>query len=204
MNAGVAATMNEAVLSAPGSNIFANLSTRFVVESLAADPLAIHVRKGRVIVSGVGVARAGSAPADRSWWADVDVAALDVLAPSSLSIALRASARCRDGSAPLDALADAGEIPGWVATLFPVDGLSGSAEVRRDASGLLVRFGAAGGGAEAKGAFVDRGHGLDGRMLIEDGALRAGVELHGGHPSFQLFAGEGWLRERLSALAARR
>jgi hypothetical protein len=198
---GLEATIRDAVIGVPGSNIVANVSTHFGLEDSTLDPIAIHARKGRILVSGVGVGKAGAAPADRKWWADIDLPAIDFGTPSAPTFDVRAVIRCRDGRAPLEALADAGTVPGWVGTLFPVEGLAGQGELRRDASGLLLRFGAAGGGATAKGALLDRGPGLNGEILVADGIVKAGIELKNGKPSFKLFAGEGWLRERINALA---
>jgi hypothetical protein len=156
---------------------------------------ALHAITRDLTVYGGHVPKGG-------WWGKFDVSQLDVETKDPMSLELRGDARCKDGS-PFNAiLASEDVIPGWVGAIFPMTGLTASAELRRAHGALDLGLSAHGSSANVTVQMHDIGKALTGAVKVDTNLVSLGVGFSGGESHVKLFAGEEWLNTRIAEVKA--
>lgn len=170
---------------------------------------ATSLEAGRTAVSGsVDVRNASLSNAHRrvdDWWASLRLERMHLTVAESLDVDGRVVAHFRDGAPALFALAEEKQIPGWVPTVLPLHGLSGTIDVRRrcrTTDVYLPRL--EGGPLVGSGRIHDAPGRTSGAVLVRIGgigALSAGFDL-GEDGGVSPFAGDAWLSERVRRMDA--
>jgi hypothetical protein len=149
---------------------------------------AIHVRNG---------ALPNLADPVSNWWADVKLDSLFARAQKNLELGGTFRANLRDATPGLGVLAAQGSLPQWVASAFPLHGLSvtGSLARRCRLTDIhLVQM--AGGPALARGRLQSVPDGFQGALLLRLKGLQAisaGLDFDAQHTHVGLFDGDDWL-----------
>ncbi len=131
------------------------------------------------------------------WWADVKLDSLFARAQKNLELGGTFRADLRDATPGLAVLGAQGSLPKWVASAFPLRGLSvtGSLARRCRLTDIhLVQM--AGGPAVGRGRLQSLPDGFQGALLLRVaglGALSAGLDFDAEHTHFGLFDGDDWL-----------
>ncbi|MEI9935852.1 MAG: hypothetical protein WDO69_01380 [Pseudomonadota bacterium] len=131
------------------------------------------------------------------WWADVKLDSLFARAQKNLELGGTFRAEMRDASPGLAVLGSQGSLPKWVASAFPLRGLSvtGSMARRCRLTDIhLVQL--AGGPAVARGRLQSLPDGFQGALLLHVAGLQAvsaGLDFDAEHTHFGLFDGDDWL-----------
>jgi hypothetical protein len=132
-----------------------------------------------------------------NWWADVKLDSLFARAQKNLELGGTFRADLRDATPGLAVLGAQGSLPKWVASAFPLRGLSvtGSMARRCRLTDIhLVQM--AGGPAVGRGRLQSLPDGFQGALLLRVaglGALSAGIDFDAEHTHFGMFAGDDWL-----------
>ena len=132
------------------------------------------------------------------WWGRFDVAQLDVQAKSAMTLDLRAEAHCKDGGPANAILASEGVIPGWAGALFPMEGLTASANLRRANEKLDLGLSARGSSANVTVRLHDIGGAMDGAVKVDTKLVSIGVGFTEGKSHVKVLAGEEWLNARIA------
>jgi hypothetical protein len=133
------------------------------------------------------------------WWADVKLDSLFARAEKNLELGGTFRAELRDATPGLAVLSQQGSLPQWVASAFPLRGLSvtGSLAKRCRLTDIhLVQL--AGGPAVARGRLQSVPDGFQGALLLRVagfGVLSGGLDFNAEQTNFGLFAGDDWLSE---------
>lgn len=131
------------------------------------------------------------------WWADIRLDSLFGRASENLELGGTFRASLRDATPGLAVLAEQGSVPRWVASAFPLRGLSvtGSLARRCRLTDIhLVEL--SGGPAVARGRLQSLPDGFQGALLMRLaglGVVSAGLDFDAKHTSFGLFDGDTWL-----------
>ena len=131
------------------------------------------------------------------WWADVRLDSLFGRASENLELGGTFRASLRDATPGMAVLAAQGSLPKWVASAFPLRGLSvtGSLARRCRLTDIhLVEL--SGGPAVARGRLQSLPDGFQGALLMRVAGLSvvsAGLDFDAKHTSFGLFDGDAWL-----------
>jgi hypothetical protein len=139
------------------------------------------------------------------WWASVALGPTRVAARDNLELEGVATARLRNGLPGLLVLSEGDQIPGWLPTVLPLNGLSGKVEINRHCrtTDLTVPE-LTGGPLTAKGRISINPDESRGAVLVQlSGAevISAGITLGGDDSGVSLLAGDGWLKKELAAAA---
>ena len=132
-----------------------------------------------------------------NWWADVKLDSLFARAQKNLELGGTFRADLRDATPGLAVLSEQGSLPKWVATAFPLRGLTvtGSLARRCRLTDIhLVEL--AGGPAVARGRLQSLPDGFQGALLLRVAgfqALSAGLDFDSEHTHFGMFEGDDWL-----------
>jgi len=128
-----------------------------------------------------------------------------VAAKDNLDLEGVATARLRDGLPGLLALSESDQIPGWLPSVLPLNGLSGKVGIHRHCRTTDVALPELSGGPlTAKGRISINPDESRGAVLVQlSGAevIAAGITLGGDDSGVSLLAGEGWLKKQLDAVA---
>jgi hypothetical protein len=137
------------------------------------------------------------------WWADIRLDSIVGRAEQNLELSGTFRADLRDATPGLSVLASQGSLPHWVASVFPLRGLSvtGSLARRCRLTDIhLVRM--SGGPALARGRLQSLPDGFQGALLLRLAgleAISAGLDFDAEHTHFGLFRTDAWLaRENLT------
>ncbi|MET0795266.1 MAG: hypothetical protein ABW061_27350 [Polyangiaceae bacterium] len=131
------------------------------------------------------------------WWADIRLDSLFGRASKNLELGGTFRADLRDATPGLAVLAEQGSLPKWVASAFPLRGLTvtGSLARRCRLTDIhLVEL--SGGPAVARGRLQSLPDGFQGALLLRLaglGVVSAGLDFDANHTSFGLFDGDDWL-----------
>lgn len=132
-----------------------------------------------------------------NWWADVNLDTLFGHADENLELGGTFRANLRDATPGLAVLAAQGSLPKWVASAFPLRGLSVTGSMARRCRLTDIHLvNVSGGPAVARGRLQSVPDGFQGALLMRLsglGAISAGVEFDARHTSFGLFDGDDWL-----------
>jgi hypothetical protein len=132
------------------------------------------------------------------WWGRFDLSQLDVQTKSAMTLDLRGEARCKDGL-PFNAiLASEGVIPGWAGALFPMEGLTASANLRRANNKLDLGLAARGSSANVTVRLHAIGKAMDGAVKVDTKLVSIGVGFTEGKSHVNVLAGEEWLNARIA------
>jgi hypothetical protein len=132
-----------------------------------------------------------------NWWANVKLDSLFARAQENLELGGTFRADLRDATPGLAVLAQQGSLPAWVASAFPLRGLSATGSLARRCRLTdihLVQL--EGGPAVGRGRLQSVPDGFQGALLLRVaglGALSAGLDFDAEHTNFGLFAGDDWL-----------
>lgn len=132
-----------------------------------------------------------------NWWADVNLDSLFARAKTNLELGGTFRADLRDASPGLAVLSAQGELPEWVATAFPLRGLSATGSLARRCRLTdihLVQL--SGGPAVARGRLQSVPDGFQGALLVRLAgfeAISAGIDFGAKQTSFGMFRGDDWL-----------
>jgi len=132
-----------------------------------------------------------------NWWADVKLDSLFARAQENLELGGTFRANLRDATPGLAVLSAQGELPKWVASVFPLNGLSATGSLARRCRLTdihLVQL--AGGPAVARGRLQSLPDGFQGALLLRVAgfeALSGGLDFDAQHTHFGLFKGDDWL-----------
>lgn len=138
------------------------------------------------------------------WWAKIGLGPTTVEAKRTLEFDGRLSAHFRDGLPGLLALSAAGQIPGFLPSVLPLQGLTGTLDVRRRCELTDITMSQMEGGPlVAKGRIQNTPGDTRGAVLVGLGGLgvvSAGVSLGKQGDGFSLFAGDEWLKKQMVSL----
>jgi hypothetical protein len=171
------------------------------------DALSLRLRDAHVTLDHASAGAATEAPERGAWWATVDAPLVDIARAfragrPTVDVAFDARVHARDGGPPLDVLARADVVPGWVAAVVAFEDLDGRAVVRKDDAGLALRFDVTSDDARVRGAVLDRGAGVDGDVVAWLGALSVGVDVARGETHVHPLVGNAWLTKQLARLGS--
>ena len=131
------------------------------------------------------------------WWADIRLDSLFGRASENLELGGSFRASLRDATPGLAVLAAQGSLPKWVASAFPLRGMTvvGSLARRCRLTDIhLVEL--SGGPAIARGRLQSLPDGFQGALLVRLAGLQAvsaGLDFDANHTSFGMFDGDAWL-----------
>ena len=133
---------------------------------------------------------------EREWWGEVRAVSGSLRsADHGLRLTAEVESRCRDAR-PINTVFGVG-LPRWTQGLLTLEGFSGRAGV--DFAPRLTRargLDASGGNFRVRGDFVRAGDAKQGAFLLEDGALRAGVEIDGPSTRLHVLGARDWFFSR--------
>lgn len=162
------------------------------IDALDLGRSALRLRGMRVAARDVSIARGTSRTV--GWWGDFHLPKLDGSLAGALDFDAHVDVRSKDGAPFLAVLVGAGEIPGWIPSLFPMSGLTASMDVSRTHAiadlNLLVRSES----ANVKARLHDLGGAMDGAVLVDTDVVSVGVGFTRGESHLKIFAGEDWLK----------
>jgi hypothetical protein len=168
-----------------------------VIEALDLGRRTARLRRLHLTMRDVSVDR--ESDHTRGWWGDVDLPKLDGSLAGAAELAAHVDVRTRDGAPFLAVLVGAGQIPGWVAGLFPMKHLTASVDMRLAHAiadlDLLVRSTSVG----VTARMHDLGGAMDGAILVKTAVVSIGVGFKRGESHTKVFAGEDWLKEHVEA-----
>ena len=171
-----------------------DLNAEFKLDSLDLGASTMH-GSGAVHVRNAALPNV-SDPVSK-WWADVKLDSLFARAQKNLELGGTFRADLRDATPGLAVLGEQGSLPKWVASAFPLRGLSvtGSLARRCRLTDIhLVQM--EGGPAVARGRLQSLPDGFQGALLLRVAgfqALSAGLDFDAQHTNFGLFDGDDWL-----------
>ncbi|HKO50158.1 MAG TPA: hypothetical protein VJV79_20650 [Polyangiaceae bacterium] len=171
-----------------------DLGADFKVDTLDLEASTMH-GSGAVHVRNAALPNV-SEPVSK-WWADVKLDSLFARAQKNLELGGTFRADLRDATPGLAVLGEQGALPKWVASAFPLRGLSvtGSLARRCRLTDIhLVQM--EGGPAVARGRLQSLPDGFQGALLLRVAgfqALSAGLDFDAEHTNFGLFNGDDWL-----------
>lgn len=171
-----------------------DLSADFKVDTLDLKASTAH-GSGAVHVRNAALPNVPEPVSD--WWADIKLDSLFGRAEKNLELGGTFRAELRDATPGLAVLASQGSLPKWVASAFPLRGLSvtGSMARRCRLTDIhLVQL--AGGPALARGRLQSLPDGFQGALLLRLSgfqAVSAGLDFDAQHTNFGLFNGDEWL-----------
>ena len=131
------------------------------------------------------------------WWADVKLDSFFARAEKNLELGGTFRADLRDATPGLSVLGAEDALPKWVASVFPLRGLSATGSVARRCRLTdihLVQL--AGGPAVGRGRLQSLPDGFQGALLLRVAGLQAisaGLDFDSKHTHFGLFSGDDWL-----------
>jgi len=134
-----------------------------------------------------------------NWWADVKLDSLFARAQKNLELGGTFRANLRDATPGLAVLSAQGSLPTWVATAFPLRGLSATGSLARRCRLTdihLVQL--SGGPAVARGRLQSLPDGFQGALLVRVAGLQAisaGLDFDAEHTHFAMFRGDDWLSQ---------
>jgi hypothetical protein len=132
-----------------------------------------------------------------NWWADVKLDSLFGHAAENLELGGTFRASLRDATPGLAVLAEQGSLPKWVASAFPLRGLSVTGSLARRCRLTDIHLvNVSGGPALARGRLQSVPAGFQGAVLMRLAgltAISAGLEFDSQHTSFGMFDGDDWL-----------
>jgi hypothetical protein len=157
---------------------------------------SVRVRNARLSSGGRHV---------ENWWASVELGPTRVLAKDNLDLEGVATARLRNGLPGLLVLSEGDQIPDWLPSVLPLNGLSGKVGISRHCRTTDVTLPELSGGPlTAKGRVSINPDESRGAVLVQlSGAevIAAGITLGGNDSGVSLLAGDGWLKKELDAVA---
>jgi len=171
-----------------------DLTADFKVDTLDLNASTAH-GSGAVHVRNAALPNVPEPVSD--WWADVKLDSLFGRAEKNLELGGTFRAELRDATPGLAVLASQSSLPKWVASAFPLRGLSvtGSMARRCRLTDIhLVQL--AGGPAVARGRLQSLPDGFQGALLMRLSgfqAVSAGLDFDAQHTNFGLFNGDDWL-----------
>jgi hypothetical protein len=128
-----------------------------------------------------------------------------VAAKDNLDLEGVATARLRDGLPGLLVLSEGDQIPGWLPSVLPLNGLSGKVGIHRHCRTTdLMLPELSGGPLKAKGRISINPDESRGAVLVQLNnatIISVGIALGGNDSGVSLLAGEGWLKKQLDAVA---
>ena len=131
------------------------------------------------------------------WWADVTLDSVFGRADKNLELAGTFRANLRDATPGLAVLASQGSLPKWVASAFPLRGLTVTGSMARRCRLTDIHLvQVAGGPALARGRLQSLPDGFQGALLLRVAgfqAISAGLDFDAQHTHFGLFDGDDWL-----------
>lgn len=131
------------------------------------------------------------------WWADVNLDSLFARAQRNLELGGTFHANLRDATPGLAVLSSQGELPEWVASAFPLRGLSVTGSLARRCRLTDIHLvQVSGGPAVARGRLQSVPDGFQGALLVRLAgleAISAGIDFDAEHTDFAMFRGDGWL-----------
>jgi hypothetical protein len=134
-----------------------------------------------------------------NWWGDIRLDSLFGRADQNLELGGTFRAALRDATPGLAVLASQGSLPKWVASAFPLRGLSITGSIARRCRLTdihLVEL--SGGPAVARGRLQSLPDGFQGALLLRLAGLQAisaGLDFDAQHTSVGVFRGDAWLAE---------
>ena len=132
-----------------------------------------------------------------NWWADVKLDSLFARAQQNLELGGTFRADLRDAAPGLAVLGAQGSLPKWVASVFPLRGLSATGSLARRCRLTDIHLvQVAGGPAVARGRLQSLPDGFQGALLLRVAGLQAisaGLDFDADHTHFGLFSGDDWL-----------
>jgi hypothetical protein len=139
-----------------------------------------------------------------NWWATLDLGRTRVAAKENLDFDGTLSASFRDGLPGLFALSQGDEIPGWLPTVLPLNGLNGKIAVHRRCRTLDIDIPEVSGGPlTASGRISSQPDELRGAVLVRlrgADAVSAGIGLGKKSGGLSLLAGDDWLKGHIEWL----
>jgi hypothetical protein len=157
---------------------------------------SVRVRNARLSSGGRHV---------ENWWASVALGPTRVAAKDNLDLEGVATARLRDGLPGLLVLSEGDQIPGWLPSVLPLNGLSGKVGIHRHCRTTdLMLPELSGGPLKAKGRISINPDESRGAVLVQLNnatIISVGIALGGNDSGVSLLAGEGWLKKQLDAVA---
>jgi hypothetical protein len=176
------------------THLTTDLSADFKVDSL--DPVlrtahasgAVHVRNAALPDVPDPVSK---------WWADIKLDSLFGRASQNLELGGTFRASLRDATPGLAVLASQGSLPKWVASAFPLRGLTVTGSLARRCRLTDIHLtDLSGGPAVARGRLQSLPDGFQGALLVRLAGLQAvsaGLDFDARHTSFGMFDGDAWL-----------
>ena len=149
---------------------------------------AVHVRNA---------AMPNAADPVSNWWADVKLDSLFGRAQKNLELGGTFRAQLRDATPGLAVLSAQGSLPSWVASAFPLNGLSVTGSLARRCRLTDIHLvQVEGGPAVARGRLQSVPNGFQGALLLRLAAFKsisAGLDFDAQHTHVGLFDGDAWL-----------
>lgn len=176
------------------TRVSTDLDANFTVDHLDLNASTLH---GSGAVHLRNAAMPNAPDPISNWWADVKLDSLSARAQTNLELGGMFRANLRDAAPGLAVLSAQGELPQWVASAFPLRGLSvtGSLARRCRLTDIhLVQL--SGGPAVARGRLQSVPDGFQGALLMRLAgfkAISAGLEFDAEHTHFGMFHGDDWL-----------
>jgi hypothetical protein len=131
------------------------------------------------------------------WWADIKLDSLFGRAEHHLELGGTFRADLRDATPGLAVLASQGSLPKWVASAFPLNGLSVTGSLARRCRLTDIHLvNLSGGPALARGRLQSVPDGFQGALLLRVAGLQAvsaGLDFNANETHFGLFDGDAWL-----------
>lgn len=161
----------------------------------------LDVRRLRVALRRVWLARG----ADRTvgWWGDFRFSRIGADFGADFRLATHVDARCRDAGPFLALLVDAGAVPSWASTLFPMRSLTASADLAWANDRADLDMIARSTSADVTARLRDLGGATRGAVRVETALVSVGVAFVRGESHVEVFAGEDWMRAQLEAASLR-
>jgi hypothetical protein len=136
-----------------------------------------------------------------NWWARLRVDPTRVTVDRTVGFAGRVSARFRDGLPGLLALSRAGDVPGWLPRILPLNNVTAQLDVRRRCELTdITATEVSGGPLVGRGRIQNSPGDTKGAVLVQLsslGLVSAGIDV-GDPGGVSLFAGNDWLAKKLA------
>ena len=171
-----------------------DLSAQFDLDELN---LAARTAHGSGAVHVRNAALPNVADPVSKWWADIKLDSLFGRAEHNLELGGTFRADLRDATPGLAVLASQGSLPKWVASAFPLNGLSVTGSLARRCRLTDIHLvNLSGGPALARGRLQSVPDGFQGALLLRVAGLQAvsaGLDFNANETHFGMFDGDAWL-----------
>jgi hypothetical protein len=176
------------------TRVTTDMNAQLVVDDLDLQRRTAHA-SGAVHVQNAALPKVADPVS--GWWADVDLDSLYGHAGQNLELGGTFRANLRDATPGLAVLSEQGSLPKWVASAFPLRGLSVTGSLARRCRLTDIHLvNLSGGPALARGRLQSVPTGFQGALLLRVAgfeAISAGLDFDSKHTHVGLFDGDAWL-----------